>query len=144
MVRLAIADNPQFEVSTAEIERSGPTYTADTLEHLHERVPEADLWFILGSDALLDLPNWKDPHRILAQARLAVACRAPLAPERLAEVERLVPGVRSHTDFVPMPQVSVSSSELRQRLRAGVSTRYWLPAPVERYAVERGLYVRGE
>lgn len=141
MVKLAIAGNPHFVPSELELQREGPTYTADTLERVRVQIgPEPLLWFILGSDALLDLPHWEDPERILACARLAVTDRAALTPESMERLEDRLPGISRGIDFVPMPRVAISSTELRRRLRQGISTRYWLPEAVERYAIERGLY----
>jgi nicotinate-nucleotide adenylyltransferase len=140
MVRLAIASNPCFTVSTIELERRGPTYTVETLRQMRAAAPNALLWFILGSDALLDLPNWKAPDEILSQARLAVATRQGAELERLDELQGLLPELRRQLDLVPMPRVSISSSDLRRRLRAGVSTRYLLPDDIVRYATEHGLY----
>jgi len=139
MVRLAIDGNEHFEVSTAEIDRGGPTYTVDTLEQLCANAPGASFWFILGADALADLPNWREPARIVAQARLAVAPRpdAPVEPKAFSEMPA---ALRRKIDVLPMPQVAISSSTLRERLHAGVSTRYWLPPSVEDYAVDHGLY----
>lgn len=140
MVRLAIQDNPSFRASSIEIDRSGLTYTVDTLDALRATFQDAGFWFILGADALMDLPNWKEPGRILSLARLAVASRASTPLGNLEELNRYLPGVGSRVDQVPMPSVSISSSELRRRLREGTSTRYWLPEAVRRYAVEHRLY----
>jgi nicotinate-nucleotide adenylyltransferase len=141
MVALAIADNPSFSVSRAEIDREGPTYTVDTLDLLRSRWGErTKVWFILGSDALLDLPNWREPERILELARLAVAARGALQADELVRLDARLPGLGAAVDVVPMPRVEISSSELRHRLSLGVSTRYWLPTTVSGYARERGLY----
>lgn len=141
MVRLAIEGNEHFEVSTAEIDRGGPTYTVDTLNQLRENMPGASFWFILGADALQDLPNWKEPARIVAQARLAVAPRSDASPAGLKTLGALPVTLRRKVDVLPMPQVAMSSSTLRERLRAGISTRYWLPPRVQDYALDHGLYV---
>src|SRR5829696_567148 len=89
MVRLAVADDPYFGVSTVEIERGGPTYTVETLEALQRELgPGAQLIFILGEDALLDLPNWRDPAGILRRAMLGVAERGEGKGIDLGPVER--------------------------------------------------------
>jgi nicotinate-nucleotide adenylyltransferase len=140
MVRLAIEGNEHFFASLLEIERGGPTYTADTLEELRVTAPTAQLWFILGTDALRDLPNWKDPERIVAQARLAVAPRSDAGAEELNRLDVFPQRWRDRLDLLPMPQLEMSSSELRRRLRAGISTRYWLPSAVAEYAQAHRLY----
>jgi nicotinate-nucleotide adenylyltransferase len=138
MVRRAIADNPAFEVSNIEVERSGPSYTADTLESLRREI--GDLWFIMGVDALLDLPNWKDPQRIIAAARLAVATRPGWERVNVADLERQIPGLIARLEPVDMPMIQVSSSDLRRRVADGESIRYLVPSEVERYLREEGLY----
>jgi nicotinate-nucleotide adenylyltransferase len=141
MVELAIAGNPAFSVSRIEIERQGPTYTVETLERLRQDWgTQIRLWFILGSDALQDLPNWREAPRIVAQARLAVAARESLSPADLARLVQRVPVLPGRVDFVSLPRVEVSSSELRRRLASGRPARYWLPERVEQYVRDHGLY----
>jgi nicotinate-nucleotide adenylyltransferase len=141
MVELAIAGNPAFAVSRIEVERQGPTYTVETLEGLRQQCgPETRLWFILGSDALEDLPNWREPQRILSLARLAVAGREADDRSAIEALEQRLPGLRTRVDGVPMPRVEISSSELRRRLHSGVTARYWLPESVEKYIQRHRLY----
>jgi len=135
MLRLAIAGNPHFEVSTLEIEREGPSYTDVTLALLAEADPGAELVFILGQDALADLPNWHAPERVVGLATLAVAGRAggaaPRPPEALPEA-RLI--------WLVMPLIEISASGIRERVRAGRTIRYLVPDPVREYVVANGLY----
>jgi nicotinate-nucleotide adenylyltransferase len=128
MVELAVADNPAFEVSTVEVERQGPSYTADTLEELAE-TPDAELFLVLGKDAYEDLPNWVRPERIRELATLAVAARNG------ENVTVEPPAVR-----LEMPEVGISATEVRQRVVAGRTIRYLVPAPVEAYIRKHGLY----
>ena len=94
MTRLAVDAAPRLEVSTLELERPGPSYTVDTLGELLARYgPETELFLVMGQDALLDLPNWKEPHRIVALAWLAVALRSPGREFDLTELEKAIPGV---------------------------------------------------
>ena len=141
MVEMAVASNPFFKVSRVEMDREGPSYTVDTLRAVRAVQDEdAQMWFILGSDALMDLPNWSRPGEIVAETRLAVAGREPLTPGDIARLEPAVPGLQARLDFVPMPQIGVSSSELRSRFRQGRSCRYWIPPEVERYVLAHDLY----
>src|SRR5262245_16024054 len=84
MRTLAIAGNPAFVVDELEKDRPGPSFTADTLEQLHQREPEAELWLILGADSLFDVPRWYRPERILELAGLLVVGR-PGSPPPSAE-----------------------------------------------------------
>ncbi|MGD9889790.1 MAG: nicotinate-nucleotide adenylyltransferase [Dehalococcoidia bacterium] len=141
MLRLAVADNPAFDVSTLEIDRGGPTFTVETLAALRaELVTPADLVFLLGEDALLDMPHWRDPAGILRLARLGVAARPGSAPIDFDALERAMPGVTGRVEVVPMPLVAISSTDIRRRVREGRSVRYLLPQPVQAYIVEHRLY----
>ncbi len=140
MVRLALADTP-FETSTLEMDREGPCYTVDTLEQLrHGLRPASLMFFILGYDALQDLPNWHEPQRIVALATLAVAPRPGVNADDLAALEKLLPGLSARIVWLPMPRIDISASDIRERLRASRSIRYLVPGPVEAYIREQGLY----
>ena len=142
MVRLMLASDPCFELCTLEVERAGPSYTVDTLEALHERHgPGLELYFIVGEDALRDLQHWKDPARILSLARLAVAPRLGGSESAVVDLEAAVPGLSERVVPLPMPAIDISSTALRERVRAGLSLRYLVPLAVEEYIRRYGLYV---
>jgi nicotinate-nucleotide adenylyltransferase len=141
MLRLAVAGDPYFHVSTVEIDRGGPTYTVETLAALRGELAAADeLVFILGEDALLDLPHWRDPAGILRLATLGVAQRPGGVRADLDALERVLPGLRGRIRFVEMPVIGISSTEIRRRVREGRSIRFQVPAAVEAYIAEQGLY----
>jgi nicotinate-nucleotide adenylyltransferase len=98
------------------------------------------LYFILGEDALLDLPHWRDPAGIIRLARLGVAARGGALSADLAALERQVPGIRARVDVVPMPQIGISSTDIRRRVREGGSIRFLVPPAVAAFVVEQGLY----
>ena len=139
MLRLAVEGNPAFRVDTIELDRAGRSFTADTLAAIHEREPEADLWFIMGSDSLNDLRTWRDPERIVALARLAVAVRPGWTPD-LDAVVGSVPETAGRIDVLPTPLVDIASHELRQRVRQDRPIRYLVSDTVARYIAERSLY----
>ena len=140
MVRLALEGTP-FELSLLEAERPGPSYTADTLEQLRAMLPAAELYFVMGHDALLDLPEWHRPQDILRLATLAVALRPDRSGEEaLAQVARRLPGVRERVVWLAMPLVGISGSDIRQRVREGRSIRYLVPPAVEDYIHRHRLY----
>ena len=132
MLRLATACNPAFEVSDLEVAREGPSYTAETLEALAEAHPGAELFFLLGEDALADLPNWYQPERIRELATLAVA-RRPGEPVEAG-------GSNGAVVWLEMPRLEISATEIRDRVRSGLSIRYLVPDAVEKYIREHGLY----
>ena len=139
MVRLAIEGEPAFELCTTEVERPGPSYSADTLAELQQRYEDAELFFLLGMDALLDLPNWRDPARIIEIAKLAVAARGE---EKLAapQLDRLLPGLAGQVVWIEMPHIDLSGTELRRRAAAGGSLSDAVPATVDAYIREHQLY----
>ena len=139
MVRRAIDGRGEFELSTLEIEREGPTYTVDTLAALRDRYPGDELFFLLGQDALEDVPNWHDPERLIALATLAVAARGE---ERRspAALDRLVPGLSGRVTWIEMLRLEISATELRRRAAAGQSLRYVTPDAVATYIREQRLY----
>ncbi len=138
MLRLATAGNPAFEVSSLEIDRPGPSYSEVTLEALQGEHPGAELFFILGRDALIDFPHWHDPQRIAELATLAVAERddIPLGAEGGADL----PGLHVRLCRLQMPRVDINATAIRENVRDGRSIRYLVPDAVAAYIEERGLY----
>jgi nicotinate-nucleotide adenylyltransferase len=139
MLDLALAGSATDEISTIDIDRSGPSYTADTLGILAEQFPSARLLFLMGEDSLRDLPTWHHPERILRVAELAVAGR-PGVETDLESLELRVPGVRKRVHVVPTEEVSISSSQIRRRVRENQSIRGLVPDTVEEYIHDHGLY----
>jgi len=133
MLRLAAADDANYVVDDAEINRKGLSFTVDTLEHLSERHPAAQLFLLLGEDLLASFEQWRNPARILELATLAAVRRAGPAS---SVVESVAPGVL----MVSTRRVDVSSTEVRERLRAGKSIKGFVPESVERFIDARGLY----
>lgn len=126
MVRLAIGGNARFGLDTREIERTGPSYTVDTLRELRGEGCD-DLVLVLGSDALADMPNWREPGEIRRLSRIVVAEKEPGAG-------------RGGFERVEMPLLRVSSTEIRARVKAGEPIRYLVPDAVREYIAEHGLY----
>jgi nicotinate-nucleotide adenylyltransferase len=134
MTRLAVEGNPAFEVEDYEVVREGPSYTVETLEILHDHLgDEAELYLILGEDALADVPHWHQPERLVELSTLAVANRRGVTmPPLPFDRARVVP--------VLMPGIEISSTELRTRPSKGLSLRYQVPDAVLRYIEAHGLY----
>jgi nicotinate-nucleotide adenylyltransferase len=138
MLRLAAEDNPAFEVSDLEVSRLGPSYTGETLASIRAEHEGAEIFFIMGEDALADLPNWRDPDRIVELAVLAVARRPSDSPEdRDLELMAIAPG---REVWLSMPRIDISASEIRERVQKGLSVRYRVPDAVEAYIREHKLY----
>ena len=136
MLRLALEGEPAFRVETLELDRPGPSYTADTLEALRSDRPDDELFLIAGEDALADLPNWVRPERILELTTLAVARRADV-PQAAGES---FSGLRERVVWLKMPLLPVSATDIRGRVRRGLAVDDLVPPAVEAYIREHGLY----
>jgi nicotinate-nucleotide adenylyltransferase len=139
LCRRAVADDDRLEVSRLEADRPGRSFTVATLQELHDREPEQELTFIVGGDMARTLPSWREPERLLELATLAVAEREGAGREEIAAA--LSPlGRAERVVYFDMPPVGVSSSMVRERVRAGQSIRYLVPDRVAAYIFEHGLY----
>jgi len=143
MLQLAIGGHPAMEVCTLEIDRGGVSYTVDTLAEIQGREPAAELFLLMGTDTLADLPQWRESARI-CQLVVPVVVRRAGSPQpsyeplrAIVEPDRLEL-FRSHQ--VAMPAVELSSTDIRQRVRQGASIRYRTPRAVEKYIETQQLY----
>jgi len=135
----AVDGDSRFAVSRAEIERGGPSFTADTLSFLGASCPGAELVLILGADQASALPSWHEPETVLSLARVAVASREGIEREA---VTRRLHGLAGHegVEFFDMPRVDVSSSLVRARVAEGRPIRYLVPIGVVEEIESGGLY----
>jgi len=140
LCRLAIAgDEQRFDVSDLEITRPGPSYTVDTLQELHSRAPDNELFLIVGGDIAAGLPEWHEPERVLSLATPAIAKRRGTPRPAIEEALGTLRG-GERACFFRMPSISFSSTMVRDRVRSGQSIRYIVPDGVGTYINEHGLY----
>jgi len=156
MVRLAVARNPRFSVSTVELARPGLSYSIDTIRDFASKLKKTDsLYFIIGLDAFREIGTWKDFAEIFSLCNFIVTSRPgskendPLKGTGVA-VKKLFcydfkrknyrhrSGTRVH--FIELTDIAISASEIRALVRQGESIRYLVPASVEKYIKRRGLY----
>jgi nicotinate-nucleotide adenylyltransferase len=144
MVERAIAGNPAFQLSLVELERGGPSFTAETVEHLAAVVRAAghqpDLRFILSAEAFAGFLTWNEPARVLAACRLVVLPREGHPPPDLVAFEAALPGLVERVTVLDGPGIRLSASEIRARAGRGLSVRYLVPEAVRAYIAERRLY----
>lgn len=141
MVQFAIAGHPQFRVDDRELRRSGPSFTVDTLRELAAEDPDAERFLLVGADSVWDLPKWRDPLGIAQLATIVAVNRAGQPPlEPAALTERLGAALASHIQLVTMPDIRLSSREIRARVQAGQSIRYLVPRAVEMVIEQGQLY----
>ena len=139
MVELAVADDERFTASRIELDRKGPSYTADTLEQLRGESPDEELFLILGGDQAASLATWHEPEKVLERATLAVFDRATWSRNAIGIRIGGVPGARQ-VRYLDMPQIQVSSSTIRRRVREGAPIRYLVPEKVAEYITSHQLY----
>ncbi len=134
MTVIATASNPRFGVSRVDIDRAGPTYTVDTLRDLREiHGPDVDLFFITGADALEQMLTWRRADDMFALAHF-IGCTRP--GHQLTD-----PGLPDgQVSLVEVPALAISSSECRERVRAGEPIWYLVPDGIVQYINKRGLY----
>jgi nicotinate-nucleotide adenylyltransferase len=159
MVRLATKGNPFFEPSEIEISRGGRSYTIDTVEALRQVFPGTDLYFITGLDSFLEIQTWHEWERLLTLSNFVVISRPGYQFVDLAkisfmksaahELARLDQGIQreavvqssSFTIYLEtIPLFDISSTDIRKRVKAGVSIKYLLPDAIETYIITNKLY----
>lgn len=140
MVKLAIDDNPFFELSNVELDRPGPHYTVDTIKILTEQNPNAEIVPVIGGDSLQDLPTWHHPRELVYAAHWVGVMRRPGEEVNLEELEHELPGIKSKVHYVDAPLLEIASREIRDRVATGKPFRYYLPPPVYEYIEQHHLY----
>lgn len=131
MTRLAIIDNPNFEVSDIEIKRGGISYTIDTIYYFKSLYPDKDYYFIMGLDAYRGLKGWKEIEKLRKYVKFVVAIREGIEPKQ--DIEAI---------FIKAPLIDISSSLIRDYIRKGYSIRYLVPERVRDYILEQKLYIK--
>lgn len=139
MTERAVATNPRFAVTRADMDRPGPHYSVDMLRILHGEHPEAVFYFLIGADSLRDLPTWSRPAELIELAMLGVM-RRPGADINLDALEAALPRIRSRIAWIDAPLIDLSATGLAERIAAGQSVRYLVPDSVRDYIEEHGLY----
>jgi nicotinate-nucleotide adenylyltransferase len=141
MCRLAAAEHSDWlSVSEMELRRDGPSYTSDTLREIDARQPGDELTFILGGDMALSLPSWHDPQAILSLASLAVVERAGASRSDVRARLKTLVSDDGRLEFIDIPRLEVSSSEIRRRVRQGEPIDELVPETVGSYIAREGLY----
>ncbi|MBI5683326.1 MAG: nicotinate-nucleotide adenylyltransferase [Deltaproteobacteria bacterium] len=155
MVKLAIKNNPYFEVSDTEIKRGGRSYSVDTLLSLHKEMPDAEISFIVGTDSFNDITTWCEYERLFELTDFIVVTRhgypvkkiGEILPEKVArqfgynaEKNRYIHAEGKTVTYLATTLLDVSASDIRKRIKCGRSIKYLLPSDVERYIEGKRLY----
>jgi len=140
MLELAITGKSYFAISGVDLDRPGPSYTVEALQMLRrEWGPTPIFFFVEGADSLAEILKWYHPERLIDLAEIAVVDR-PGVQVDLADLEERLPGLSARLHWVRMPLLEISASDIRARVRDGRPISYLVPAAVEAYIVEHGLY----
>ncbi|MDR1471069.1 MAG: nicotinate-nucleotide adenylyltransferase [Synergistaceae bacterium] len=137
MTLLAVNDNEAFDVSRIEIDRGGRSYTADTLEEMERIYADADFFFIVGVDTALDIPNWYRPDKIFSLCTVVAVARPGFLRDKIVE---LTPETRESLVVVDSTLMDVSATEIRNRVRDGLSANHLTPEAVCEYMRKKRLY----
>lgn len=142
MIQEAINDNPNFELSTLEMDRDGITYTAETLRILHQMDSDTEYYFILGGDSLMNIDKWKEPSVIFSLATIVVAARDGYQEEEIeSQCARLKDEYHATIFRLDVPILEISSKFIRKRCENRESIRYYVPETVFSYICKHKLYV---
>jgi nicotinate-nucleotide adenylyltransferase len=141
MARLAIENNKHFELSLVEVERSGYTYTYETLENLKKENPDIEYYFIIGADSLLDFDKWREPSKICEDATILVATRYNLSSKELKrQIDEVSNKYNAKIYSLETPNIDISSKLIRTLVSTGKSIKYYVTSDVERYIYKNNLY----
>jgi nicotinate-nucleotide adenylyltransferase len=136
MTVIATASNPRFWVSRVDVDRAGPTYTIDTLRDLHAALPEAELYFITGADALADIFTWRDADELFELAQFVGCTR----PGFVMDAETLAKIPSDRVTMVEVPALAISSTDVRRRTMRDEPVWYLVPDGVVQYIGKHHLY----
>lgn len=140
LTRLAIAGEERMQASDLEIKRGGKSYTLLTLRELKERYPDADISIVIGSDMLADLPNWYHPQEVLALADVLCVPRIGIEQNDAKTARMLGQRFGARVRLLAGKADMISSTQIRERLFAGLPTEGWMPDAVEQAIFEGGEY----
>ena len=136
MVKIAISDNPNFEYSDVDIVRKGISYTIDSIVDIKRnyKLTNDEIYYLIGSDSLIDFKNWKDSKEILDECNVIVAIRPGFRPSDIPH------WILQKVHFANIPRFELSSSKIRSRWVKDLTIRYMVTLPIWEYINENSLY----
>ncbi len=140
LLEKAVALDPAFEISRVEIDRPAPQYTVDTLRLIKEQYFQASLIYLIGGDAIAELPRWHRPHELAAIADEVGVMRRPEDELDLSRLLKALPELTGKLRFVDAPLLEISSTDIRRRIREGKPYRFFLPERVAEIIEQEGFY----
>ena len=140
LLEAALIDNPTFEISRVDIDRPPPHYAFKTLEILRETDLKTELIYLMGGDSLRDLPQWERPQELIANCHTLGVMRRPGDEIDLSKLDDVFPSLRSKVRWIDAPLLDISGTQIRERLKNGEPTRYFLPPAVYQMIIDKNLY----
>ncbi len=145
MAALATAGNPDFFVSSIELDRPGLSYTVDTVSALKSQLGEStEIVFITGADVIAEILSWKDTSGLLSICDLVAVTRPGYTMSGIERVKEHLGPLSARVHVLPVKGLAISSSDIRERVRTGKPIKYLVPAPVEEYIMKMGFYAHSE
>jgi nicotinate-nucleotide adenylyltransferase len=132
MTQIAIEEFPQFDIDSFEINKTGVSYTIDTINYFKDKFPTAEIFYLMGADNLDDFTSWKQPHEILKLVNLVIYNRFGVKIDETFEHDRMI--------IIDSPFIDISSTHVRHRVRSGKSFRSLVPRGVYQYIKDHKLY----
>lgn len=137
MLQISIKGTPAFQISDIELNRPGASYSVDTIKQIKSQMSlsKEELYFVIGGDSLIEFQMWKNPHEILSLAQVIIAPRPSFTKDMVK------PEFLEQVQFLDTPQIDISSSMIRERVREKKSIRYYVIPEVLEYIQEKGFYI---
>ena len=142
MTKIAAGNYKPFEVSDIEVNRPGNTYSFETLEELKAQNPGSELFFIVGADTICSMRTWREPKRIFDVCTVLAAMREDqVDPEEFQkQTQALERDFGARIFPVSIPNIGISSTQIREKAASGKSVHYLVPDALESYIIETGIY----
>ncbi|WP_312811388.1 nicotinate-nucleotide adenylyltransferase [Sedimentibacter sp.] len=141
MTQIATVSNDRFAVSDIEVKRTGKSYTLETLIQFQEMYTDTEFYFITGTDAIIDIPNWHEPEKLLSLCKFIAVSRPGIDKEIIEKkIKEIKDTLNGHIELMQVPMLQISSTDIRERIKKGVSAKYLLPETVEQYIIKNNLY----
>ena len=140
MVLLAIANNRNFSLSRVDIDRQPPHYAVDTVKLLREKSPKDEFYYLMGADSLNDLTTWHEPIEFVSECHGIGVMRRSGELLLTTKLEAEIPGLNEKIQFLDTPNIEISGSDIRYRVKNGKQFRYFVPEKIYHYILNHKLY----
>jgi nicotinate-nucleotide adenylyltransferase len=141
LVRAAVEDEFLFEVSLLEMDLPSPQFALNTVQEIHSQMPGVEVYYLMGEDSLIDLPEWHEPVSFIQEVDALGVMRRPGERSQLMELEKVIPGLTEKIRFIDSPLLEISSHQIRDRIRQHKACKYYLREKVYKKIVDLGLYL---